>query len=48
MFAHGPSYNIKIGDLPSDEFVGAGLGSIKQRNFNIHTSYLLTFQRTVK
>ena len=49
MFSAGWSYNVKIADgSPTDILRGAGLGSIEQREFTIHTNFLLTFQKTIK
>lgn len=48
MYAAGYSYTVNMDGLPSDRLSGAGLGSIEQRNYGIHTSYYLTFQRTTK
>lgn len=48
MYAAGYAYNINVEGLPSDQISGAGLGSIGQRTYGIHTSYYLTFQRTTK
>lgn len=48
MYAAGYSYTVVMDGLPSDRLSGAGLGSIEQRNYGIHTSYYLTFQRTTK
>jgi CRP-like cAMP-binding protein len=48
MYAAGYSYTVNVEDLPSDRLSGAGLGSIEQRNYGIHTSYYLTYQRTTK
>jgi CRP-like cAMP-binding protein len=48
MYAAGYSYTVNMDGLPSDRLSGAGLGSIEQRNYGIHTSYYLTFQRATK
>ena len=48
MYAAGYSYTVVMDGMPSDRLSGAGLGSIEQRNYGIHTSYYLTFQRTTK
>ncbi|MCE7983584.1 MAG: hypothetical protein DYG89_20615 [Caldilinea sp. CFX5] len=48
MYAAGYSYTVNMDGMPSDRLSGAGLGSIEQRNYGIHTSYYLTFQRTTK
>lgn len=48
MYAAGYAYRVRVDGLPSDELVGAGLGSIAQRTYGIHVSYLLTFQKATK
>lgn len=48
MYAAGYAYRVRVDGLPSDELTGAGLGSIEMRNYGIHTSYYLTYQRTTK
>lgn len=48
MYAAGQAYSVKVDGLPSDQFNGAGLGSIQQRLFGIHTSYYLTYQKATK
>lgn len=48
MYAAGYAYTVSVDGMPSDRLSGAGLGSIEQRTYGIHTSYYLTFQRTTK
>lgn len=48
MYAAGYAYTVNVDGMPSDRLSGAGLGSIEQRTYGIHTSYYLTFQRTTK
>jgi CRP-like cAMP-binding protein len=48
MYAAGYAYRVQVDGLPSDQLVGAGLGSIEQRTYGIHTSYYLTYQKTTK
>jgi len=48
MYAAGYAYTVSVDGAPSDQLSGAGLGSIDQRTYGIHTSYYLTFQRTTK
>ncbi len=48
MYAAGYAYTVKVDGLPSDQLTGAGLGSIEMRNYGIHTSYYLTYQRVTK
>lgn len=48
MYAAGYAYSVKVDGLPSDQISGAGLGSIEQRAYGIHTSYYLTYQRATK
>ncbi len=48
MYAAGYSYTVNMDGMPSDRLSGAGLGSIEQRNYGIHTSYYVTFQRVTK
>lgn len=48
MYAAGYAYNVSVDGASSDQISGAGLGSIEQRTYGIHTSYYLTFQRTTK
>ena len=47
MFKAGNSYNAKVEGLPSDVVQGMGLGTPDMRFYTIHTTFLLTFQRTV-
>ncbi|MEZ4636672.1 MAG: hypothetical protein R2873_11490 [Caldilineaceae bacterium] len=48
MYKAGNAYNVKIEGLPSDVVQGLGLGTPgEHRFFTIHTSFLLTFQKTV-
>ena len=48
MYAAGYAYTVQVDGLPSDQLSGAGLGSIEMRNYGIHTSYYLTYQRSTK
>ena len=48
MYAAGYAYNIEVEGLPSDRLIGAGLGSIDQRFYGIHTSYEVVFQKVIK
>ena len=48
MYAAGYAYNIKVEGLPSDIFVGAGMGDIDRRDWGIHTSYYLIYQKATK
>ncbi len=48
MYAAGYAYRVQVDGLPSDQLSGAGLGSIEQRTYGIHTSYYLTYQKTTK
>ncbi len=48
MYAAGYAYTAKVEGLPSDMIKGAGMGSIEQRMYGIHTSFYLIFQRTVR
>ena len=48
MYAAGNSYDVSIEGLPSDKVTGMGLGDIQRRTWKIHTSYFLTFQRTIR
>ena len=48
MYAAGYAYSVQVDGLPSDVLTGAGLGSINQRAFGIHTSYYLTYQKVIK
>lgn len=48
MYAAGYAYSVNVEGMPSDRLSGAGLGSIEQRTYGIHTSYYLTFQRATK
>lgn len=48
MYAAGYAYNIQAEGLPSDKLIGAGLGSIDQRFYGIHTSYEIVFQRAIR
>lgn len=48
MYAAGYAYSVEVDGLPSDKISGAGLGSIEQRAYGIHTSYYLTFQEMIK
>lgn len=47
MYKAGNSYNVKVEGLPSDVIEGLGLGTPgDHRMYTIHTSFLLTYQRT--
>jgi CRP-like cAMP-binding protein len=48
MYATGNAYHVKVEGLPSEILHGAGLGDLERPRWSIHTSYLLTFQRTTK
>jgi len=48
MYAAGYAYRVQVDGLPSDQVSGAGLGSIEQRAYGIHTSYYLTYQKVTK
>jgi hypothetical protein len=48
MYAAGYAYRVQVDGLPSDQLSGAGLGSVEQRAYGIHTSYYLTYQKTTK
>jgi len=45
MYGKLGSYTVSVPGLPSDSIVGMGMGTPEQPNFNIHTNFLLTFQR---
>lgn len=46
MYAAGQVYTVQGTDSPSDKVLGVGLGSPKQRDWAILTSYQFIFQRT--
>lgn len=48
MYAAGNAYNVKVEGLPSEILVGAGMGSIEQPKYGIHTSFYLVYQRATK
>jgi hypothetical protein len=48
MYAAGYSYSVKVDGLPSDSVHNLGLGDLARRDWKIHTSFLLTFQRSVR
>lgn len=48
MYAAGFAYSTKVEGLPSDVVTGAGMGSLEQRFYGIHTSFYFTFQRATK
>lgn len=48
MYAAGYAYNVKVEGLPSEVLKGAGMGSIEKRDYGIHTSFLITYQKTIK
>ncbi len=48
MYAAGYAYSIQADGLPSDKLIGAGLGSVEQRFYGIHTSYLVIFQKAIR
>lgn len=48
MYAAGNAYNVKVEGLPSDVLRGAGMGSIEQPRYGIHTSFYLTYQRATR
>lgn len=48
MMAHSNAYNVKVEGSPSDTLKGAGLGDLSKPNWNIHTAYYITYQKSVK
>ncbi len=48
MYASGYAYSVKVEGLPSEIVKGAGMGDIENRFMGIHTSYLLTYKKTIK
>ena len=48
MYATTGSYNVYIEGLPSDTLLGAGLGDLALPDWNIHTCFYLTLQRSVR
>jgi hypothetical protein len=48
MYAAGNSYSARVDGLPSDTVSGMGMGTPDLRNWNIHTSFFLTFKRTTR
>jgi CRP-like cAMP-binding protein len=48
MYAAGNAYDVSVEGLPSDTVTGMGLGDIERRAWKIHTSFYLTFQRSVR
>lgn len=48
MYAAGNAYNVKVEGLPSEIVRGAGMGSIEQPKYGIHTSFYLVYQRATK
>jgi hypothetical protein len=48
MYAAGNAYNVKVEGLPSEILRGAGMGSIEQPKYGIHTSFYLVYQRATK
>lgn len=48
MYATIGSYNVYIEGAPSDTLLGAGLGDLPRPQWNIHTCFYLTFQRSVR
>lgn len=48
MYAAGNAYDVIVEGLPSDKFMGAGLGDLEKRMYGIHVAYLLTYQRVTK
>jgi hypothetical protein len=48
MHAAGHAYRVAVEGQASDVVSNLGMGSIEARHYAVHTSYLLTFQRTLK
>jgi CRP-like cAMP-binding protein len=48
MYAAGNAYNIKVEGLPSEIVYGAGMGDIERRDWGIHTSIYLVYQKATK
>jgi hypothetical protein len=48
MYASGYAYSVKVEGLPSEIVKGAGMGDIENRFMGIHTSYLITYKKTIK
>lgn len=48
MYAAGSSYWVSVEGLPSDVVTGLGLGTIEQRDWTIHTEFLIKYQKAIK
>lgn len=48
MYAAGNAYNIKVEGLPSEIVYGAGMGDLEKRDWGIHTSIYLVYQKATK
>jgi hypothetical protein len=48
MYAAGNAYTVWVDGMPSDRVVGLGMGTPSQRDWKIHTSFYLVFQRAVR
>ena len=48
MYAAGHSYTVQVEGLPSDSVGGLGLGTVAQRDWTIHTEFLIKFQRAIR
>jgi hypothetical protein len=48
MYAAGYAYSVKVEGLPSEILQGAGMGDIERREWGIHTSFYLIYQKTTR
>jgi hypothetical protein len=48
MYAAGNAYNVKVEGLPSDTLMGAGMGDLERRDWGIHTSFYLVYQKATR
>jgi hypothetical protein len=48
MYAAGNAYNVKVEGLPSDTLIGAGMGDLERREWGIHTSFYLVYQKATR
>ena len=48
MYATLGTYSIRVDGLPSESLIGAGLGTPELPAWSFHTTFYITFQRTIK
>ncbi len=48
MFNAGSAYSVQVDGLPSEQVINLGLGTVDERALGIRTSFMLSFQKTIR